>query len=181
MTISKATKPMGGRLLLGISAIAALLVCNPSPLQAQDSIGGHIGFVLPLVTRADGQTTTLSDNFSIGFPVGITVKSNGPLAFDMELVPSIQASPRVISVTIHPGLLYGLGKGYTVGMRVAFVADSSEFGFTPLLNKSWPIKGADGFFKAYFVEADLPVRFNRPPVGPATDPVTFAMHFGLGF
>jgi hypothetical protein len=64
---------------------------------------------------------------------------------------------------------------------MAFVASSSVFGFTPLLNKSWPIKGEDGFFKAYFVEADLPVRFDRPLGGPATDPVTFAMHFGLGF
>jgi len=31
------------------------------------------------------------------------------------------------------------------------------------------------------VEADLPVRFNRPPVGFATNAVTFAMHFGVGF
>ena len=149
--------------------------------EAQDTLAGHIGFVLPLVTRAGGQTTNISDNFSIGFPIGITVKSKGPLAFDLELVPLIQDSPRKVSVTIHPGLLRALGNGYTAGVRVAFDVNSSQFGFTPLLNKSWPIKGEDGFFKAYFVEADLPVRFNRPSGGPATDPVTFAMHFGLGF
>jgi len=34
-------------------------------------------------------------------------------------------------------------------------------GFTPLVNKSWPIKHNNSLFKAYFVEADLPVRFNR--------------------
>jgi len=27
--------------------------------KAQDTLGGHIGFVLPLVTRAGGQTTTM--------------------------------------------------------------------------------------------------------------------------
>jgi hypothetical protein len=36
-------------------------------------------------------------------------------------------------------------------------------------------------FKAYFVEAVLPVRFSRPVGGPMTDPVTFGLHFGLGF
>jgi hypothetical protein len=56
---------------------------------------------------------------------------------------------------------------------------SSQFGFTPLLNKSWPIEGS--FFKAYFVEAVLPVRFDRPTVGPNTNPVSFGMHFGVGF
>ena len=53
-----------------------------------------------------------------------------------------------------------------------------------------PAKGAanavvvgvhDTFFKAFFVEAVLPVRFNRPTNTPATTPVTFGMHFGLGF
>ncbi len=168
------------RVLQGVSTLA-FLASTAISAHAQDSIGGHIGFVLPLVTTAGGQTTTIADGFSIGFPVGITVKSKGPLAFDMELVPSVQGSPRKVDTTIHPGLLWSLGKGFTVGMRAAFVVNSSEYGFTPLLNKSWPIKSEDGFFKAYFVEADLPVRFDRPAGGPATNPVTFAMHFGLGF
>ena len=47
------------------------------------------------------------------------------------------------------------------------------------MNHSWPIN--DTFFKAFFVEAVLPVRFNRPTNTPATTPVTFGMHFGLGF
>ena len=37
--------------------------------EAQMTIGGHVGFVLPLVTHAAGQTTTIADNFSIGFPL----------------------------------------------------------------------------------------------------------------
>jgi hypothetical protein len=176
------TKTIGRRAFWSISAILLFFAGSAGPAKAQDTLGGHIGFVLPLVTRAGSATTNISDNFSIGFPVGITVKSKGRQAFDLELVPSIQNSPRKVSVTIHPGLLWALGKGYTAGMRVAFDVNSSQFGFTPLLNKGWPIKGGeDGFFKAYFVEADLPVRFNRPNGGPATDPVTFAMHFGLGF
>ena len=52
----------------GIMAAAALavsaLALAPSA-QAQVTLGGHVGFVLPLVTHAGGQTTNLADNFSI--------------------------------------------------------------------------------------------------------------------
>jgi hypothetical protein len=157
--------------------------------QAQDNttqggvtLGGHIGFVLPLVTTAGGQTTSLADQFSIGFPVGITVKGSGRLAFDFELDPFINTTgTRTTTLTVAPGLIWRLGRGWAAGGRLAFDVNSSSWGFTPLLNKSWPIKKEGSFFKSYFVEADLPVRFNRTVGQPATDPVTFAMHFGLGF
>ena len=161
--------------------VGALMLCACGIGQAQetqDKLGGHIGFVLPLVTHEGGQTTTLDENFRIGFPVGITIKASGRTAFDLEFVPFVQDSPRNVSLTVHPGILYGLGHGFTVGTRLAFDVNSSQFGFTPLLNKSWPITGS--FFKAYFVEADLPVRFNRPAGGPSANAVTFAMHFGVG-
>ena len=85
------------------------MLSTPRTGEAEDTLGGHIGFVLPLVTHADGQTIDLADNFGIGFPVGITVKGSGHLAFDLEFVPFIQASPRKTTVTVHPGLLYGIG------------------------------------------------------------------------
>ena len=161
-------------LLMGFAGMALLV-------NAQTTVGGHIGFVLPLVTHADGQTTTLSDSFSIGFPVGITVKGQGRTAFDLEFVPSIQDVPRKVSLTVHPGLVWSLTHGWAFGMRAAFDVNSSQFGFTPLLNKSWPIKRPNSFFKAYFVEGVLPVRFNRPAGGPSTNAVGFGLHFGLGF
>jgi hypothetical protein len=161
-------------------------------VQAQESntpqahkgptLGGHIGFVLPLVTQSGGQTTSLADAPAVGFPVGITVKGSGRTAFDLEFVPQYNATgQRLTTLTVHPGLIYSLGHGYAVGLRAAFVVDNPTVGFTPLVNKSWPIKHNNSLFKAYFVEADLPVRFNRPVGAPATNPVTFAMHFGVAF
>ena len=152
--------------------------------QAQEgpTLGGHIGFVLPLVTHSGGQTTSLADQPAVGFAVGITVKGSGRTAFDLEFVPQYNATgQRLTTLTIHPGLIYSLGHGYAVGLRAAFVVDNPTVGFTPLVNKSWPIKHNNSLFKAYFVEADLPVRFNRPVGAPATNAVTFAMHFGVAF
>jgi hypothetical protein len=147
------------------------------------TLGGHIGFVLPLVTRSGGQTTSLGDAPAVGFPTGITVKGSGPMAFDFEFVPQYNATgTRQTTLTLHPGLIYGLGHGWAVGLRAAFVVDQPTVGFTPLVNKSFPIKHRNGgLLKAYFVEADLPVRFSRPAGAPATNAVTFATHFGVSF
>jgi hypothetical protein len=147
------------------------------------TMGGHIGFVLPLVTHVGGRTINdTADQFSIGFPVGVTFKGSGRMAFDLELVPFINtAPPRQTTVLIHPGLVWSLGHGWGAGARLAFDVNSSDWGFTPLVNHSWPFRSEHGFFKSYFIEADLPVRFNRPVNAPATNAVTFAMHFGLGF
>ena len=170
------------KLYLALAIFLTVLFGTLGPSAVgQTRVAGHVGFVLPLVTNSDGSTTTLADEFSIGFPTGITLKGPGRLAFDMDrLVPSIQKSPRSVSLTVHPGFVEAVGRGFAVGVRAAFVVNSSTYGFTPLVNKSWPIE-KPGLLKAYFFEADLPVRFDRPTGGPATTPVTFAMHFGVGF
>jgi hypothetical protein len=160
--------------------LAMVLGLIAAPVGAQDLLGGHIGVVFPLVTHGDGQTTTIADNFSIGVPVGITVRGTGHLAFDLELVPTVTDTPRNVSFTVQPGLLWDLGHRFTAGMRIAFDVGSSQWGYEPLLRRSWPIRGAN-FFKAYFVEADMPVRFSQPTGGRSIDTFTFAMHFGLGF
>jgi hypothetical protein len=76
-------KTMDCKRALRVAAMVSVLMCTLRIGEAQpggrepggDRLGGHIGFVLPLVTHAGGQTTTLDENFGIGFPVGITVKS----------------------------------------------------------------------------------------------------------
>ena len=149
--------------------------------SAQVTVGGHVGFVIPWVTHAGGQTTSIADNFQIGFPIGVTFKGQGHLALDLEMVPSISDKPRSVALTVDPGVVWGLSHGIGIGLRAAFDVSSSQFGFIPLVNKSWEFREPKGIFKRFFVEADLPVKFNRPTGGTSTNPVTFATHFGLGF
>jgi hypothetical protein len=182
---------------LTLAVLVAALASKAFPAQAQTEVqaqpqaqaqapkgptlGGHIGLLFPLVTNSGGQTTTLSDQLSIGMPMGITVKGTGRMAFDLELVPQINTTPpRDTTLTIHPGLLWNVGHNIAVGGRVAFVVNQPTWGFTPLVHYSIPIKHSS-LFKTYFVEADLPVRFNRPVGAPATNAVTFGMHVGVSF
>jgi hypothetical protein len=63
------------------------------------------------------------------------------------------------------------------GLRCQLVAT----GIHPATQQNWPIKREGSFFNVYFAEAVLPFRLNRPLGGPDTNPVTFGMHFGVGF
>lgn len=148
----------------------------------EKSIGGHIGFGFPLVTTNGGNVTTLGDDFQMSLPIGLTVSGPGRMYFDLELVPLVVDQPRQVKLTINPGILWRLGHGFAAGSRVGLDVNSTQFGITPLVVKSWKIRHS--FFTGYFVEADFVFRFNRPNwpnLGPATNPFTYNMVFGVAF
>jgi hypothetical protein len=154
------------------------MVTLPVRAAAQDRIGGHFGAVFPLVTHASGETTTIGDDFTIGFPMGITVKTSAKWAFDLELVPVIQNKPLLVSLTVHPGVIRTLTGGYAAGLRMAFDVNQPSWGFTPLINRGFPVKG-----RAYapFIEGVVPIRFQQQVSGENRTSVGFAVHVGVGF
>jgi hypothetical protein len=156
---------------------AAIWSLSATSVRAEDKLGGHFGFAVPLVTNAQSQTTTVSDEFIAVFPMGITVKRSDRFAFDLELAPAVHSNPRHIDLTIHPGLLYGLGRGWTAGGRLAFGVESATWGFTPLLNRSLFTLGD----ATVFGEMDLPVRFKEDSKGVGYTSVGLAIVFGLAF
>ena len=83
--------------LSSVFVVIMVVLSGIPAAEAQMTIGGHVGFVLPLVTHAAGQTTTIADNFSIGFPLGVTFKGNGHMAYDLELVPCSRRSSSRLS------------------------------------------------------------------------------------
>jgi hypothetical protein len=172
-----ATSAMTTRFCAVCCLLVALMLL-PRTAGAQDRLGGHFGAVLPLVTRVGGTTTTIGDDFSIGFPMGITVKTSDVWAFDLELVPSIQNDPLSVGLTVHPGIIRALQNHYAAGLRMAFDVNQASWGFTPLLNKSFPVPGHP---YALFVEGVLPIRFQADPAGGNRTSVGLGVHLGVGF
>ena len=164
-----------------MNRVATTLTCLlialavPSIVAADDQIGGHFGAVLPLVSHAAGSTTTIADQFEIGFPTGITVKTATPWAFDLELVPVITRA-RSVSLTVHPGIIHKLPDSLAAGVRMAFDVRGSAWGFTPLLNRAIRV-GA----MTYFVEGVVPIRFKQDGRGVNQTSVGVGVHFGVGF
>jgi len=163
--------------MMRLLAIVTMLAV-PASAHAQDRLGGHFGAVFPLVTHANGETTTIGDDFQIGFPMGVTVKTSDQWAFDLELVPVIQNSPLNVSLTVHPGIIRGLAHGYAMGLRMAFDVDRASWGFTPLVNKGFAVPNHNYKF---FVEGVVPIRFQQDSAGDNHTSIGFAVHTGIGF
>jgi hypothetical protein len=166
----------------------ALQIAAGAAAHAQTTVGGHIGIGIPWVTWAggpNGETTNVFKSYTINVPFGVTIQGQGPVFVDFEFVPGVnQGPPHNTALTVDPGILYKLGHGFTFGMRAAFDVNTSRVGFIPLLNKSWPLHSQPSqksFFKTFFVELDVPVKFNRPPGERATNPVSLATQVGFGF
>jgi hypothetical protein len=161
-----------------LGAALALTIVAPRTVSADPPkrIGGHIGFVIPLVSRADGQTTTVADDFVIGFPTGFGLKRWGKVALDLELVPGYQNAPSDMSLTIHPGIIVGVRENLAAGMRLAFDVEGHAWGFTPLLNRTLYTARTHSLFG----EIVLPVRFVDHAGGHITS-VGLGAHVGIGF
>jgi hypothetical protein len=156
---------------------AAVCLFGAPAAHAADQVGGHFGFVVPLVTRVNGENTTISDQFNIGFPTGITIKPGGRTAFDLELVPLIHSDTKKVDLTIHPGVLWSLSGHWTFGLRAAFEVNQKAYGFTPLINYGFP--QANG--TTLFAEFVLPVRFQRDAFDRGQTEVTAGIHLGWAF
>lgn len=158
--------------------ILLAMLAAPPRAGAENRLGGHFGAVIPLVNRASGETTTIADDFKIGFPMGVTIKTSDKWAFDLELVPVIQNDPLFTSLTVHPGVVRALSGGYAAGLRMAFDVNEPSWGFTPLVNRAFPVRG-----HAYvlFVEGVVPIRFQQDPAGGNRTSIGLAVHTGIGF
>ncbi len=118
--------------------------------------------------------------YSVGFPFGLTFNTSGKIKIDLEVVPFI--NPYIYSdkayeihLLYHPGILYPLNNGWTLGLRAAFEIGEGQFGFTPLINKSFKRdKGAQ-----FFIEIVAPGRFGPEKTSGYTQ--LGGIHLGFGF
>ncbi len=143
--------------------------------------GYHIGIVQPILASQNGELHYIdeADFYAIGFPMGITFHTKGSAKFDFEFVPLIKPyvnlnNPYDVHLLFHPGVLFPLSGGFTFGLRLAFETGAGQFGFTPLINKSFELSDDLSFF----VELVAPARF-----GPNKDSgytQVFGLHIGLG-
>ena len=142
----------------------------------QVKLGGHVGFVVPIVARGGGVTTNVGDRFVFGFPVGLTIKTKKHVAVDFEFIPTFNTG-RDFVLTIHPGIIYGFAKKYAVGVRAAYDAGAGSFGFTPLVSRGFKINEKVG----WFIEADFPIRSNYRAYQNRFGSIAFAAHTGIAF
>jgi hypothetical protein len=158
-----------------MAGLMAMLAAGSA--AAQERVGGHFGAVIPLVTRANGTTTSIADDFVIGFPTGITIRTTPRWAFDLEVVPAIQNEPLHIDLTIHPGVIASIAGGFSAGVRMAFDVNRPSWGFTPLVNRAVTLGGTTSVFG----EVVVPIRFQIDPAGDGFTSIGLGVHAGIAF
>jgi len=162
-------------------------------------IGGHVGVAVPMVTFQGytssayaapplDKTVTLSDQFNLAFPIGLTVKTSRRVSFDFEVVVSTKVDPAgSTDLTIDPGVIYDFGP-VAAGLRLAVPVGASPLaiGVIPLVHRGiTKIGGA-----TWFIEADFPIIYHASGAGDqpngavgTNSMVAFsvALHTGFGF
>lgn len=139
-------------------------------------IKGYVGLVHPLYTlSAEGNQANFSDYYLVGNPWGINFWKTKKFGLSFEFTPFLRIDPKsnkVSNVLFHPGVLYRLGKEFTLIGRLAYET-SGRYGFTPIINKV--VKRYDR--SNVFVALLFPTRFGNGHAGS----VSAAFQFGVGF
>jgi hypothetical protein len=173
--------------LMAVLAPAAARADEPAPsANLHPDVGGHVGIATTLVTLGSEKTTTISDQFTLAFPIGIGFKLTDKVALDFETVVGDPISPKgTTSLTVDPGVVYDMGS-VAIGLRVAWaIQANTNFGLIPLVHKGI----ADvGHGATWFVEAAFPTFISSGTTGTGAaiqDKTTFAFnvvfHTGIGF
>lgn len=139
------------------------LLMSPALVRAQHDgprTTMYQGILHPLVTFSDHALAyNFREYYVVGFPVGVNLWKSAKIGYSIEVVPFIRAEngvSRVSNVLFHPGVLVGLGKGFTLANRIAFET-SGRYGVTPVLSKTFRRPGP----VSYFAAMPLPVRFGN--------------------
>ncbi len=152
-------------------------------MPGKERIKAHVGLMQMIFSIREERVRDISlyDYYTLGLPVGITFPTGGRLLFDMEMVTFIKpyfgnpTRPVEFELLMHPGFLVRLGGGFSFGLRAAVEINQGNYGFTPLLNKSFPLKNGN----AFFIELILPGRFEPEKTGTYTQEL--GIHAGFAF
>lgn len=155
--------------------VPSFLIAQP-PHSMYPKITGYVGVIHPIVTITKDQPVYNFDNsYTGGVPTGINLWKSSKIGFSFEFVPFIRVadgSSKMSNFLFHPGVLFALGKGYTLATRAAFET-SGRYGFTPVLNKVL-LKNKNS---SLYIALPLPARFgNNQPSS-----LSVAFQFGIAF
>lgn len=159
--------------------LATIIFTLPLFINAQTvypKITAYVGIMHPIVTISKNEPVYNFDNVYIGgLPTGLNIWKNAAIGFSFEFVPFIRVAngmSKMNNFLFHPGVLFALGKGYTLATRAAFET-SGRFGVTPVLNKV-VIKSKSS---SIYIAIPVPLRFgNDMPVS-----VSPGFQFGIAF
>lgn len=172
-------------LLAALAPAARADDAAPAPAPSlHPGVGGHFGVAIPLVFLRSADppgNQSISDQFTLAFPIGIGFNLTDKIALDLETIVGDPISPRgTTGVTIDPGVVYNTGP-IVVGGRIGWdIGAPTNFKVIPLIHKGIAPIGAGA---TWFVEAAFPVTFvfTATPQNKTNTEIDIVFHTGIGF
>lgn len=163
-------------------ALVVIIMGWPSNAAAQgsaqgSSIGGHVGVALPLIWRAEEETTTMADEFIVSVPVGVIFRKNTALPIDLSVAPTLHAD-HTVSFSIGVNTVRGIGRGFAAAGGMLVDVSNPAWGFAAALDKL--LLNMPGG-KALVGDLIVPVMFNKNDAGARFTSFGVAMHVGFVF
>lgn len=158
---------------MAVGVAAMSMASRAAADDAPRMVGGHIGVATPLVTISK-KTTSISDQFTLLTPIGISVHTSRHVVVDFETVVANPISPvGTTGLIVDPGIVYDWG-GVATGLRLAFQTNANaNFGLIPLVNVGLANLGSS----TWFIEAAFPTFFQSK----LDDPPATGHHLGVDF
>ena len=160
-----------------VAVLVAVVTLWTSDAAAQGrSVGGHVGVALPLVSRSQGETTMLVDDFAIIFPMGVVLRLNTGLPIDLAVVPTLHKHRVEFSMGVNT--IHGIGHGFAVGGGVFVDVSNRAWGFAPAFDRVL-LHMAGG--RALVGDLFVPVAFHKDTHGARYASIGVATHVGVAF
>ncbi len=135
--------------MLGL--LSPLYMVAQQPNKDYPKTTGYMSIVHPIVTAYTNETVyNFTNDYTVGFPVGINILKSDKLGFSFEITPFIKANATtslMSNLLFHPGVILRFPKGVSVNNRLAFET-SGRFGYTLVLSKVVAKTAQHNFFVA---------------------------------
>ena len=153
---------------------AVVMLWTPQAAAQDRSVGGHVGFALPVVSRSQGDTTS---EFAISVPIGIVFRKNTGLPIDVAAVPTLNPHSK-IDVAMSVNTAHGLGRGLSATIGAIVNLRDPVWGFAPGLDK---VLAKLGSGRVLVGDLFVPVLFHRETDGTWYTSVGLGVHVGVAF
>lgn len=136
-----------------------------------------MGVALPLVSRSQGETTTMTDALAVSIPIGVVLRKNTGVPIDIAVAPTVLNNGRVV-FSMGVNTAHGIGHGFAAGGGLLLDISGHSWGLATALDRVL-LKMPRG--RLLVADLFVPVQFQKDKQGARFVSVTLATHVGLAF
>jgi hypothetical protein len=143
----------------------------------EQTIGGHVGVVTSLISRAQGDTTMMIEGLSLTVPMGVVFRKNTGLPIDVAVSPTLLKNGRVL-FGVGVGTAHSIGHGLAGCMGMFVDVSNRAWGVAPALDR---VLLHMDHGRLLIGDLMVPVGFYKDSQGGRYTSIGMGVHIGVAF